>query len=93
MMKATGASTVAPGIRYGRSASGTWRRKAPMDSGAPAYISTLAPVIRPTSECQLGKGSRKNSPMMKAQKSPIHGMPFRSVLVRAAGAYLFRARP
>jgi hypothetical protein len=32
----------------------------------PAYISTLAPVIRPTRECQLGNGSKKNSPMMNA---------------------------
>src|SRR5258708_969031 len=73
MTNATGASTAAPGMRYGRVVSGTWSRNAARDSGAPAYISTLAPVMRPTSERQLGNGSRKNSPNTNAKSSPTHG--------------------
>ncbi len=56
-----------------------------MASGAPAYISTLAPVTRLTSECQLGKGSRKNSPATKATIRLTHGMPFLSTLVMTCG--------
>ena len=82
---AAGASTAAAGIRYGRLASGTWPRNAPTDSGAPAYISTLAPVIRPTSECQLGNGSRNSSPIRNAKISPTHGMPFLSTLPKICG--------
>ena len=88
-----GASTAAAGIRYGRSASGTWLRNAPRDSGAPAYMSTLAPVIRPTSERQLGNGSRNSSPNRNAKISPTHGTPLASVLAKICGTYRFLARP
>src|SRR5690242_21785132 len=54
-------------------------------------MSTLAPVIRPTSECQLGNGSRKNSPMMKAAISPTHGMPLLLTRPKICGMYRFRA--
>src|SRR5262252_4319627 len=93
MMNATGAITEAPGIRYGRSASGTVLRNAPRDSGAPAYISTLAEVTRPTSECQLGNGSRKNSPATNARSRLTHGTPRASVLWKICGKYRFLARP
>src|ERR1700749_5233925 len=92
-MNANGQRIAAAGSRYGRSASGTWRRNAPSDSGAPEYISTEAPVIRPTSECQLGKGSRKNSPTMNAAIRPTHGMPRLSVLVNTGGEYRLLTRP
>ena len=80
-------------MRYGRFASGTCPRKAPRDSGAPAYISTLAPVMMPTSERQLGNGSRKSSPNRNAKISPTHGMPVALVLPKNCGAYRFLARP
>ena len=83
--KAPASSTPAAGIRYGRDASGTWPRKAPRESGAPAYISTLAPVIRPTSECQLGNGSRKSRPNRNAKISPTHGMPLAETLPKICG--------
>src|SRR5215475_10227358 len=75
MTNAAGARNPAQGRRYGRLASGTCRRKAPTDSGAPAYISTLAPVMMPTIERQLGNGSRKTSPNRNAKMSPTHGTP------------------
>ena len=87
MMKPSGAQTAAAPSRYGRTASGTWRRNAPRDSGAPAYMSTEAPVTRPTSECQLGNGSRKTRPPMKARIRLTHGTPRLSVLVRIGGKY------
>src|SRR6516165_6241905 len=93
MANESGAITWAYGIRYGRTASGTWLRNAPRDSGAPAYISTLAPVIRPTSECQLGNGSRKSRPIRNAPISPTHGMPLGLTLPKIWGAYRFLARP
>ena len=80
-MNATGPRTTAPGILYGRSASGTVLRSALIDSGAPAYMSTLAPVTRETSECQLGNGSRNTSPNRKAKIRLTHGTP--AALVRA----------
>src|SRR5260370_30284031 len=92
-MNAAGASTAAAGKRYGRFASGTCPRNAARASGAPAYISTLAPVIRPTSECQLGNGSRKSSPNKNAKISPTHGTPLAVVLLKNCGAYRFLAGP
>ena len=70
---------VAPGSRYGRSVSGSRRRSTPRASGAPAYIRTLALVIRPTSDFQLGKGRKHTQPTTNAVMSPTHGMPRRSV--------------
>src|SRR3954454_18737177 len=70
-----GAMKPAAGSRYGRSALGSRLRKAPSDNGAPAYISTLALVISPTSDCQLGKGRKQMQPVMKAAMSPTHGTP------------------
>ncbi len=90
---ASGAMTTAPGIRYGRSASGTCPRKAPSASGAPAYISTLAEVTRPTRECQLGNGSRNSRPARNATIRLTHGMPFLSTFWKGCGKYRLRARP
>src|SRR6476619_5569403 len=70
---ASGESTWAAGSRYGRSAFGSRRRKTPSDSGAPAYISTLALVIRPTSDCQLGNGRKQMQPTMNEVITPAHG--------------------
>src|SRR5713101_6035534 len=93
MVNAGGAITAAPGIRYGRDASGTCLRNAPRDSGAPAYISTEAEVTRPTSECQLGKGSRKSRPNRNARIRLTHGTPRLSTLAKICGKYRFLASP
>src|SRR3954469_18386500 len=73
MTNPNGAMNSAAGNRYGRSASGRRRRKAPRDSGAPAYISTLALVISPTSDCQLGNGRKQMQPATNAVMRPTHG--------------------
>ena len=70
---ASGARTPAAGIRYGRSAFGSCLRKTPSESGAPAYISTLALVISPTSDCQLGNGRKQMQPTMNAVITPTQG--------------------
>src|SRR4051794_40144829 len=70
-----GAMNPAIGSRYGRSASGRRLRKAPRDKGAPAYMRTLALVISPTRDCQLGKGRKQMQPVMKAPIRPTHGTP------------------
>src|SRR3954447_7349131 len=72
-MNASGDSTPPPGSRYGRSAFGRRRRKTPNDSGAPAYISTLALVIRPTSDCQLGNGRKRMHPTTNEVITPAQG--------------------
>ena len=75
MVNPNGAMKPAAGSRYGRSASGRRLRNAPSDSGAPAYISTLALVISPTSDCQLGNGRKQMQPVTKAAIRPTHGTP------------------
>ena len=75
MAKATGDRTPATGSRNGRSWSGSRLRNTPSDSGAPAYISTDALVIRPTSDCQLGNGRKQMQPVTKAAIRPTHGTP------------------
>src|ERR1035438_4222738 len=101
-MNATGLSTAAPGTRYGRCRSGTCPRNAPIDSGAPAYISTDAPVTRPTSECQLGNGSRKTRPREvgvgeenhiapRRQHSGAHAVAFAAVAGVLEQAQFYRA--
>src|SRR3954451_14959105 len=75
MVNPNGAMNPAMGNRYGRSACGRRLRNAPSDNGAPAYISTLALVISPTSDCQLGKGRKQMQPVMKAPIRPTHGTP------------------
>src|SRR6478672_4646100 len=70
---ARGESTAAAGSRYGRSALGSRRRKTPRASGAPAYISTLALVISPTSDCQLGNGRKQMHPTTNEVITPTHG--------------------
>jgi hypothetical protein len=42
-------------------------------------MSTLALVISPTSDFQLGNGRKQMQPMTKAVISPNHGTPRRSV--------------
>src|SRR3954463_8293551 len=71
--KASGHSTSAKGSRNGRSASGSRRRKMPSDSGAPAYISTEALVISPTSDCQDGNGRKQMQPVTNAAIRPTQG--------------------
>src|SRR5262252_10531885 len=93
MMNDSGANTLPHGTAYGRFASGTCRRKAPRESGAPAYIITLARVIRVTSECQLGNGSRKNRPTTNANRTPTQGTPLALVRAKIVGKYRFLARP
>src|SRR6266700_5902900 len=93
MMNPTGAHTEAAASLYGLTASGTWPRNAPRDSGAPAYMSTDAPVTRPTSACQLGNGSRKTRPPTNVRSRLTHGTPRLSVLVRIGGKYRLRPRP
>src|SRR5262249_36193064 len=93
MMKATGAITGAAGSLYGRFASGNSPRSAPSDSGAPAYISTLAEVTSPTKALQLGNGSRNTRPARKARIRLTHGMPFLPTLPKTGGWYRFRDRP
>src|SRR4051795_3364904 len=73
MVNPNGAMKPAMGSRYGRSASGGRLRTAPRDRGAPAYINTLALVISPTSDCQLGNGRKQIQPVTKAPISPTHG--------------------
>jgi hypothetical protein len=48
-------------------------------------MSTLAPVTRPTSACQLGNGSRKKMPNTNAMIRLNHGTPFRSTHWKACG--------
>ena len=55
------------------------RRNTPRDSGAPAYMSTLALVMSPTSDCQLGNGRKQMQPAMNAAISPTQGTPRRPV--------------
>src|ERR1700722_17208058 len=93
MMNPAGAQTEAAASREGRTASGTCLRNAARDSGAPAYMRTEAPVTRPTSECQLGNGSRKIRPPTNDRIRLTHGTPRQSVLVRIGGKYRFRPRP
>src|SRR5215470_1159877 len=76
---ASGDIQLAPGSRHGRLALGSRLRKTPSDSGAPAYIRTLALVINPTSDRQLGNGRKQMQPMMNAVISPTHGTPRRLV--------------
>src|SRR4051794_7567932 len=73
MLNPRGAITSAAGSTYGRSALGSRRRNAPRDSGAPAYISTLALVMSPTSDCQLGNGRKQMQPTMNEVITPAHG--------------------
>src|SRR4051794_28513126 len=75
MVNPKGAMNPAIGSLYGRSASGSRLRKAPSDSGAPAYISTLALVINPTRDCQLGNGRKQMQPVTNAPISPTQGTP------------------
>src|SRR6476620_9222808 len=72
---ATGDRISAAGSRNGRSWSGRRLRNARSDSGAPAYTSTDALVIRPTSDCQLGNGRKQMHPVTKAAIRPTHGTP------------------
>src|SRR5690348_716948 len=78
-MNASGASTGPAGARHGRSAFGSRRRKTPKASGALAYISTLAAVMSPTSDVQLGNGRKHTHPTTNAVIRPNHGTPRRSV--------------
>src|SRR3954453_11981029 len=91
--KASGEITAAAGSRYGRSASGSRRRKTPRASGAPAYIRTLALVIRPTSDCQLGNGRKQMQPTTNEVTTPTHGTA--RLLSRSYhwGKYPLRDRP
>src|SRR5437588_4522373 len=84
--KASGASTEPAGARHGRSASGRRRRKTTNESGAPAYMSTLALVISPTSDFQLGNGRKQTQPTTNAVMRPNQGTPRAFVRSYAVGA-------
>ena len=56
-------------------------------------MSTLALVTRPTSDCQLGNGSRKNRPNTNAAIRLNHGTPLLLTAWKICGKYLFLARP
>src|SRR3954471_19751627 len=75
MTNASGDMKPAAGSRYGRLASGSRLRNTPSERGAPAYMRTLALVMRPTSDCQLGNGRKQMQPTTNAATSPIHGTP------------------
>src|SRR5437773_1409310 len=85
-MNAIAEKTSPYGSRHGRSASGSRRRKTPKDNGAPAYIRTLALVIRPISDCQLGNGRKQTHPMMNAKSTPSHGTLLRLSRSNMTGA-------
>src|SRR3954453_12153403 len=70
---AAGDKMPATGSRNGRSWSGRRLRKALSESGAPAYMSTDALVIRPTNDCQDGNGRKQMQPVTKAATSPTQG--------------------
>src|SRR3954469_561509 len=91
--KASGDSTAAAGNRYGRSASGSRLRKTPRDSGAPAYMSTLALVISPTSDCQLGNGRKQMQPITNAVTTPNQGTPRLLSRSKICGTYPLRDKP
>src|SRR5262249_34008366 len=92
-MNASGRSTGMYGMRKGRFASGTCDRRAAIDSGAPAYMSTVARVMRLTSECQPGNGSRNTRPARNEMISENQGTPFLSTHVKIGGEDLFRPTP
>src|SRR5205085_2322694 len=69
----SGASTEPAGARHGRSVLGSRRRKTPKARGAPAYMRTLAAVIRPTRDVQLGNGRKQTQPTTNAVSRPNHG--------------------
>src|SRR3954454_10514508 len=93
MTNPNGAMNSAAGNRYGRSASGRRRRKAPRDSGAPAYMSTLALVISPTSDCQLGNGRKQMQPITNAVTTPNQGTPRLLSRSKICGTYPLRDKP
>ncbi len=78
--------TAPPGRRYERSRCGSRRRSAPKASGAPAYISTLAETMKPTSSCQLGKGRKQMTPVTNDMTRPNHGVPRLSTRSKSCGA-------
>ncbi len=84
--KAIGEITLPPGRRYGRSWFGSRSRNTPKASGAPAYIRTLAEVMKETSSCQLGKGRKQITPVTNEMIRPNHGTPRLSVFSNARGA-------
>src|SRR5690242_15371917 len=71
--KAAGDKMPAAGSRNGRSWSGRRLRNALSESGAPAYMSTDALVMSPTSDCQEGNGRKQMHPVTKAAISPTQG--------------------
>src|ERR1700735_1582060 len=92
--KATGAQNSPARRRNGRGASGFCRRSAPRANGAPAYMSTVAEVMKPTRLCQPGKGRKRISPMTKAKIRPTHGTwVFLVVFSKASGMAPFLERP
>src|SRR5580658_1849855 len=61
----SGQSTLANGSLYALGRSGSFFRRPASDSGAIAYISTVAEVTRATSATQLGNGKNVSIPMTK----------------------------
>src|SRR5436305_2581586 len=89
----SGARTFAAGSRYGRGRSGSERRRAASDTGAIAYISTVAVVTSPTMPAQLGKGRKTSIPITQQKISDTNGTPRLSTCPSAGGTYPTRDRP
>ena len=93
-MNEAGAQNQPARRRNGRRQSGFWWRRAPRASGAPAYMSTVAEVMKPTSFCQPGKGRNSSSPIRKAKMSPKKGTcVFLVVFSKRAGTWPFLLMP
>src|ERR1035438_2683793 len=84
-MNASGQSTPAAGSRYDRGRSGSCLRSPARDSGAIAYMITVAEVTSPTSPAQLGKGRKVSMPTTKAMQIETNGTPRRLILLITFG--------
>src|SRR5579872_2519041 len=82
----SGASTAAIGRRYGRGRSGSRLRRAVSDTGAIAYIRTVAEVTSDTRLAQLGNGSSTSNPITQQKISAVTGTPRPATRPNVAGA-------
>src|ERR1022692_2038860 len=82
---ASGQSTPAAGRRYALGRSGSLRRRPASESGAIAYIRTVAEVTRATNPAQLGNGKKVSMPMTKQMMIEVSGTPCLLILLIARG--------
>src|SRR5690242_12995893 len=73
--KDSGERIPAAGSRKGRSRPGSRSRRAANVTGAEAYISTVAEVTKPTSDCQPGNGRKNTHPATHASAMETQGTP------------------